>query len=217
MTHSGMVSLDSTGKQWNASNMDAALSLALAEISGLEVLNFRQGRFAVQKAWVEHKKDIMKTGILAAVIGVLFLTNIVVDYYSLKNRAEGVQKEIVEIFRSTFPDVTKIVDPLHQMRLKLEDVRNSDLYPEASERSIDAIDILNDISKSIPDKIDVALNSIIIGSDSILISGDTDTFNAVDDMKSRLEDAEAFKTVSISSANMDKSGNRVNFKLKVSI
>jgi general secretion pathway protein L len=217
MTHSGMISLDSTGKQWNASNMDAALSLALAEISGLEVLNFRQGRFAVQKAWVEHKKDIVKTGILAVVIGVLFLTNIVVDYYSLKNRSERVQKEIVEIFRSTFPDVTKIVDPLHQMRLKLKDIRNSDLYPEAGERSIMAIDILNDISKSIPDKINVALNSIIIGSDSILISGDTDTFNAVNDMKSRLEDAEAFKTVSISSANMDKSGDKVHFKLKVSI
>jgi general secretion pathway protein L len=217
MAHSGMVSLNTTGKQWDASNMDGALSLALAEISGLEVLNFRQGRFAVQKAWVEYKKDIMKTGILAIGVVVLLLTNTVVDYYSVKKRAEGIQREIVEIFQSAFPEVTKIVDPLHQMRLKVEEVRNSDLYPEARERSIDAIDILNDISKFIPDTINVALNSIIIGSDSILISGDTDTFNAVDDMKSRLEKAEAFKTVSISSANMNKSGNRVRFKLKVTI
>jgi type II secretion system protein L len=217
MTHSGIISPSSTDKQWQAINMDGALSLALAGISGLEVLNFRQGKFAVQKAWVEHKKDIVKTGILAVVVAAIFLSSTLVDYYTIKKRAEGVQKEIVEIFKSSFPDVTKIVDPLHQMRLKLDEVRNSDLYPEVNERSVDAIDILNDISRLIPTQINVALNSIIIGSDSILISGDTETFNAVDDMKSRLEKAEAFKTVSISSANMNKSGNRVRFKLKVTI
>jgi type II secretion system protein L len=217
VSHSGMVSQDSSGKPWDAATMDAALSLALGALSGLEVLNFRQGRFAVQKAWVEHKKDIAKTGILAGVIAALFLANIVVDYYATKKQVERVQEDIAAIFQSTFPDVTKIVDPLHQMRLKLEDLRKSDLYPEARERPIDAIDILNDISKSIPNKVNVALNSIIIGSDSVLISGDTDTFNAVDDMKSGLENVPVFKTVSISSANMEKSGDRVRFKLKVSI
>jgi type II secretion system protein L len=217
MAHSGMVSLSSAEKEWQASKMDGALSLALVEIAGLEVLNFRQGRFAVQQAWVEHKKDIVKTGILAAAVLAIFLTNAMVDYYTVKKRADAVQKEIVEIFQSTFPEVSKIVDPLHQMRLKLEESRNSDLYPQVSERPVDAIDILNDISRLIPSQIDVALNSIIIGSDSILISGNTGTFNAVDDMKSRLEKAEAFKAVSISSANMNKAGNRVRFKLKVTI
>ena len=103
------------------------------------------------------------------------------------------------------------------MRLKVEDAKKGDLYPEAAERGVDAIEILNVVSRFIPEEVNVALNSIIIGSDSVLISGDTDTFNAVDDMKSGLEKAEAFKEVSISSANMDKSGARVRFKLKITI
>ena len=217
MTHSGLVALKSGEEPWQAQEMNTALALALVEISGMEVLNFRQGRFAVQKAWVEHKRDILKTGILAACILALFLTNMIIDYYTVKKKAQDVQKEIVEIFRSTFPEVTKIVDPLHQMRLEMEDLKKEDLFPDVAERSTDAIEILNDISRLIGDDVNVALNSIIIGSDSVLISGDTDTFNAVDDMKNGLEKGEAFKAVAISSANMDKSGDKVRFKLKITI
>ena len=47
------------------------------------------------------------------------------------------------------------------------------------------------------------------------ISGDTNTFNSVDTIKSRLEQVDAFKKITISSANINKSDNRVRFKLKI--
>jgi len=37
----------------------------------------------------------------------------------------------------------------------------------------------------------------------------------VDDMKNRLEKGPLFKKVSISSANSEESGKRINFKLKI--
>lgn len=214
---SGPVVLKPADKEWRALEMDACLALALAEIWGTEILNFRQGRFAVQQAWVEHKKEIVASGVLAVLVAVLFFVNVMIDYTATKRRADDVQAEIVAIFRSTFPQITKIVDPLHQMRLEVEAVKKADLFPNPEERSLDTIDILYDISKLIGNNIKVTLNSIIIGSDSILLSGDTDTFNAVDDMKNGLEKAESFKSVSISSANMDKSGAKVRFKLKITL
>jgi len=50
-----------------------------------------------------------------------------------------------------------------------------------------------------------------------VISGNTDTFNAVDNIKNRLEKSDLFKKIIISSANIDKSDNRVRFKLKVNL
>jgi Tfp pilus assembly protein PilN len=109
------------------------------------------------------------------------------------------------------------VDPVHQMRVKLEETAKRISQPGEFTTSAKTIDILNDISRLIPEKQDVELVSIVVGSDSVVISGNTDTFNAVDDMKGRLEKTDIFKNVSISSANMDKSGTRVRFKLKVAL
>jgi len=78
-----------------------------------------------------------------------------------------------------------------------------------------AIDIIDNISKRIPRETDVTLTRMAIGSENVVVSGDTDTFNSVDNIKSRLEQVDSFKKIIISSANINKSDNRVRFKLKI--
>ena len=56
---------------------------------------------------------------------------------------------------------------------------------------------------------------MVLGLENVVISGDTDTFNSVDSIKSRLEQVDSFKKIIISSANINKSDNRVRFKLKI--
>lgn len=214
---SGKIVLSSQEANWEPHLMDGALSLVLNELSGFDALNFRQGRMAMEKAWLENKKDILKMCCLAGVVALLFLGNSIVNYYTLKQRVETKQAQILEIFQTTFPEVTQIVDPVHQMRVKLESVAKRISQPGEFTTPVKTIDILNDISRLIPEKQDVELVSLVVGSDNVVLSGNTDTFNAVDDMKSRLEKADIFKSVSISSANMDKSGTRVRFKLKVAL
>ena len=157
----------------------------------------------------------MKTCCLGGVVALMFLGYIILNTYSLKQRVETKKAEILEVFQATFPDVTQIVDPVHQLRVKLEEVERGISLPGEFATSVKTIDILNDISRLIPEKQDVELVSIIVGADNVVISGNTDTFNSVDDMKSGLEKADIFQSVSISSANMDQSGSRVRFKLKV--
>jgi general secretion pathway protein L len=213
----GKIVLSSKRATWEPHLMDGALSLVLNELSGFGVLNFRRGRMAVEKAWFENKKEILKTCCLGGVVALLFLGYSIVNYYMLKQRVETTQAQIMEIFQTTFPEVTQIVDPVHQMRVKLEAAGKRSQQPGDFATSVKTIDILNDISRFIPEKQDVELVSIVVGSDSVVVSGNTDTFNAVDDMKSGLEKADIFKSVSISSANMDQSGTRVRFKLKVAL
>ena len=214
---SGQVSIDTDGIMWNITTMDASLALALSEIVGFDLLNFRRGGFTVQRGWVQYQKDIIRTCLVALLMLLLFFSNFVADYFSMKKRSMRLEKEIHSVFTSTFPDVKRIVDPLQQMRVKLKEVKKTDTFSAETNRSAMAIDVLNDISRYIPAQIDVGLTSVIIGADSVLISGDTGGFDAVDDVKNSLEDAVLFKNVSITSTNKDRSGNRVRFKIKATI
>ena len=204
-------------ESWKADQMDNALALALMEVSGVKGLNFRKGPFAITKRWVEHKKRIIRSGVLAAVVLLLMLTNITIDYYSQKNRLKALNTQIKDIFQSTFPEVKNVREPLHQMREKIKEVQKNTLFPAGTQNNTMMVGILNEISQRIPGGIDVQFTRMVIGDDSVVIAGDTDTFNSVDTMKNRLETAKIFETVTIVSTNKDKSANRIRFRLKLKI
>ena len=202
-------------KTWNPCQIDNAFSLALMEIEGVDGFNFRKGPFAAKKIWAEHKTGLIKAGVLAAMVLALAFFNVVLDSYFLKKKLTGLDDQITKIFTSTFPDVTKIVDPYQQMRIEIEAANKNALLPGKTDKHIRTIDILNHISKLIPKETDVKLTRLVIGEESVQISGNTDTFNSVDDIKSRLEQVNFFQKITISSANINRSDNRVQFKLQV--
>lgn len=204
-------------RSWNPDQMDNALSLALIEIEGIDVLNFRTGPFATQKFWAEHKKSLIKTGVLMTLVLILAFLNIILDSYFMEKRLNSLDNQIAHAFTSAFPDVKKIVDPFQQMQIKMKEAREKTLLSGETGKHIRTIDILNDISKFIAKETDVKLTRLVIGPESVMLSGNTDTFNSVDGIKSGLEQSGFFEKIIISSANIDKSDNRVRFKLKVQL
>jgi hypothetical protein len=133
----------------------------------------------------------------------------------MEKKLNSLNKQITQTFSSTFPNVKKVVDPFQQMKIEIKEAREQALLPEETVNHIRTIDIINDISRFISKKTDVKLSRLVIGPESAVISGNTDTFNSVDGIKSELEQSEFFKKIIISSANIDKSDNRVRFKIKV--
>jgi len=202
---------------WKPLRMDNALALALNELEGLPVLNFRKGPFAPRKHWVEHKKYFIRTGILAGVIVSFAFMDIVIDNYFMGKKADRLNAQITHIFKTTFPDIQKIVDPLQQMRVEILNTKKQSISPESPQKSIRNIDILHDISMLIPDNVDIELNRIVIGPGSVQVSGYTDTFNSVNNFQRKLQSGKLFKVVTINSANIEKSENRVNFKLNLQL
>lgn len=202
---------------WHAFQMDNALALALMEAEGINGLNLRQGPFAAGKFWIENKNNIIKTGLVAGLVLALAFFNVVLDVHLMNKKLTGLNRQITAIFTSTFPDVKKINYPYEQMQSKIKSARKNALIPESKGKPIRFIDLLNDISRLIPTKTDVNLTKLVMGPESIALSGDTDTFNAVDEIKNRLEKSPFFKKIIISSANTDRSDNRIRFKLKLDL
>jgi type II secretory pathway component PulL len=206
------------GGKWNPDQLDNALAVALVESIGIKGINFRKGPFAIKKRWMEHKKSIVRTGILGGILVICLMANVMIDYHFKTSRLETLNNRITDIFRSTFPDVQRIVDPLQQMKANIEETRRSSFFPVGAENQVLMIDILNELSRGVPANMDVQFSRMVVaGDDSVVINGDTDTFNSVDAMKGRLEEAEIFKEVTIVSTTKDKDGKRIRFRLKIKI
>ena len=103
------------------------------------------------------------------------------------------------------------------MQAKIKEAQEQSTGPGEANHNIRAIDIINDINKLVPGTLDVTVSRFVIGPENVQISGDTDTFNAVDDIKTRLEQGKLFKKVTISSTSKDNTENRINFKLKIDL
>jgi hypothetical protein len=143
-------------------------------------------------------------------------SNIAIEAYSTEKKLNELNTRITDIFTSTFPD-KKVVEPLHQMRVELEEVRKNTFVPGGSGKNIRTVDMLNEISRRIPKETDVEFSRLVVSPDNISIAGETDTYNSVDDIKNNLEKAEIFKEVVITSSKVDKGDNRVSFKLRIQL
>ena len=202
---------------WNPAQMDGALALTLIELEDIDVLNLRKGPLAVKTQWLKYRNEAVKTGILAGLVLLLIFSGIIVNSFTLKKKIDRLDARILSTFKAAFPEVEKIVDPLQQMQTRLKSARQQFAYPEETESKILQINILNDISSLVPADTDLELIRLVTGPEIVLVSGQTDTFNSVNIIKNSLEKGPLFEKITISSANIDKSENRVRFNLKIEL
>ena len=202
---------------WIPAKMDNALALALMEVEGYDGLNFHKGQFAAQKFISKHKGPLIKTGILAAAVLVLFFFTLIMESYTLNKHISRINSQMAQVFKSTFPAVKTIRYPYQEMQAKIRETKKTATFEAEAGPHIRSIDILNSISEQIPESITINLTRLVIQPDNVVISGTTDTYNSVDGIKGRLEKVPQFKKVTISSSNIDRSGNEVRFILKVEL
>jgi hypothetical protein len=204
-------------KPWDPALMDNALALALMAIEGIKGLNFHKGQFAAKKLFVKHKKNWIKTGLLAAAVLALLFFSAIMENYTLNRKLDHIDQQITSVFKATFPAVKRIVDPHREMQINVQEAKKSAVNQSTAGPHIRSIDIINSISQNIPDGIEVDVTRMVISPETVLISGNTDDFKSVDDIKGKLEQVEYFKKVTISSTNLDRSGKEVRFVLKVEL
>ena len=200
---------------WESGRLDIALACALMESEAVGGVNFSTERSTIQHYWSEYRSQIILSAVLILLALGTALASQLLAVNAKSRRLAELDQQIETVFKRTFPEVTRVVNPLQQMQIKIEAVGNDGIGTELTDTRVRVIDILNSLSQQIPAAADVKVNRMVVGADNVVLSGNTDTFNTVDDIKGRLEQAEIFKSVTISSADLEKSGKRVRFKLKL--
>jgi Tfp pilus assembly PilM family ATPase len=200
---------------WNPEVMNNALALAVREAKQGLGFNFRRDGFEVKKQSFRHNKEIRKAAAFLIVVLSLLAVDLGVDYYFLKKQYKILDQQVTQLFRETLPDVKRIVDPVHQLKVRINEINKSALSLPGISGNRKVLDLLRDLSLRVPESADVDMTRIVVDPDAVLIKGETDTFNTVDAIKKGLEPSACFNAVSISSANLDRSGNRVRFEMKL--
>jgi len=203
-------------RAWTPAFMNNALALGLREVKKGRGFNLRKDEFEIRKSYFGPKKEIKKTAILLTAVFLFLLFNLGMNYYFLNKRYEISDQRIKALFKSTFPEVTNVVDPVNQFKIEINELKKSaGFLPGSMYSDRKVLDLLRDISGRIPESFNIDITNMVIDAESVRITGETDSFNTVNNIKSRLEPSVYFKSVTISSANLDRTGNRVDFEIKM--
>ena len=185
---------------------------------GLLWFNFIKRASIFHSFFNENKPQIISAFVLSLLCLTAWLSNPLLQMHFMNHKIKQLDNQIVRTISETFPDMKVIpYKEAEQMEKRLDKLRKKQVLPEKFERYIPAIDILNEISIHLPSSLDLTLTRLVKTEKTLLITGNTDGFNTVDQMKNRLSKVGFFKKVDINSASMDKVENRVKFTMKISI
>ncbi len=203
--------------EWVPERMNGPLALALLEADGRPCANFHRTSSPLRNYWTAYRSYIMAPAILLAAVILIGLSGVVIDNIMLNKRVKKLDSQIEQVYLSTFPNSRITAPPLDLMKSKIRELKKGDASSGQNPTPVRTIDVLLQVSKLIPNNIEVLLTQMTVGGDAVTISGETGDFNSVDDIKNNVEKGELFKQVTIASANMDKSGKKVRFKLKINL
>lgn len=202
-------------RAWNPAFMNNALALALRDAKQGQGFNLRKDDFEIKRDYYGLKRELRGVAVFLLLIFSFIAADMGVDYYYLKKRYTMLDQKITEVFKQTMPEVKRIVDPVHQLKVKINEKKKSAVSIPGINSSDRVIDLLRDISDRVPKALDVRVTRMVIDPESVRMSGKTDTFNTVDSIKNELGPSTYFSNVTISSANLDQTGKRVQFEIKL--
>ena len=86
-------------------------------------LNLLQGEYAPSSRLLQRLRPWYASAVLAGILILLGFVGSLIEYVSLKQQNAALDQQITQVFRQTFPDVTRIVNPASQMRSRVAELR----------------------------------------------------------------------------------------------
>ena len=202
---------------WRPEIGDPALGAALARMNGFPGLNLRKGAFGLRTSWVACRSGLLRTGVMAGLVVLAAIAYVRIDTQILEKQLDYLNRRIDQVLTGTFPEITNIVEPLHQMRTHVQDAQRR--IPGSEKKGQERlVDLLGRISSCIPENVPVELIRFTYEGSILQLTGHTNSFNSVEEIKRRLEGPNGgFSLVTIVSANLENTGTRIQFHLNITL
>ncbi len=200
---------------WNPALMNRALSLGLWKRKDCLILNFRKGIYKKQRSLAWVRKNLMTIVMSSGLICALVIGGLWLDYSELARKRNALHNEVETIFRETLPEVTRVVNPVQQLKVKINESNGLNRSGAEQGSSIHKLTLLSELSSRIPQTMPVRITRLVADQKDLRIKAETRDFNTVDNVKRELEKSGLFKNVEISSANLAPKGGEVRFELKL--
>ena len=204
-------------EKWLSGIMEDSVSLGWQITKNWKGFNFRKEAFATRKSFTDSRTLAFAIVLPLVSVVLLAILYLWVDYTKLLKQQNALNAEIQAVFTETLPEITRIVDPLQQLQVKIRETRQATMGKDGILPTMTIIDILAEISANIPESLDVRLARFVVDDTGLRLKGTTDTFNTVDAIKKGLEQSPAFSNVEISAANLDAKSSKIRFELKLTM
>ncbi len=176
-------------------------------------LNFRKDEFKYVGMDRELRKVFTAPVVLAAILILVLIYGSVSNYLNLKNEVREREARIAEVVKSAFPNVRAIPRPVQYMESEVQKVREKLDLIQGVEGGPTPLDVLRDISASLPSSMKLTVNEIRYESENrVKIKGVCDSYQEVTEIEEALSKSEMFESV-----NRDQTGSAADGKTKFEI
>jgi general secretion pathway protein L len=197
----------------------AGFGLALRGLGRREssVLDLRQGPFGKVTPLHNLKGPVKRTASIALVVVSLLVAGLVINAGKVKGEYERYLKQLETEFRESFPEVPYRRDvEVEIIRQRLEGLREkmADLsgFDDAG-----VLTVLARLSSAIPPDISMKIDELSYDSKKLRVDGTVPSFDAVDRVKSALDEEPFFAEVQVQNARIGADVNRINFRLQMEV
>lgn len=192
----------------------ALRALAPEKITGV---NFLDADKAQTKAPFNLKKELVICATLVAAIAVFSLVGLFMRLSYLEANYTNVKDQITELFQRTLPDEKNIVSPLAQLEQKLDSIRKDyDRFAPFSSTRLTPLQVLHTISTNTPPEANMEIRDLLVGSDSVRLTGTCDSFEAVYKYQRLLAQIPSYKTVDVRDVQKEPKSGTIRFTILLS-
>jgi general secretion pathway protein L len=202
------------GMRPDMSRYAACIAMLLSELptKPAELLNFRQGEFAFRGRVRGDLSAFYTTGIIALIAMVLGLTHFGLSVGTQLHRLHALNSQIatmtVPAFGSNPPD-----DPVATLRSGIIKMSKRLALIGGNSAKDSPLDALLAASRDIPKRFPIEMEDVSIDDSGLRLSGETDSFTTVDQMKKSLKQDPYFGAIEVNHAKAATDG-KVEFQVE---
>jgi hypothetical protein len=136
----------------------------------------------------------------------------------LETKYARVKNEIRESFQMALPQEENIVNPLVQLGQKLQSLKQDyALLGPISSVGTAPLEVLHVITTSTPPEVDISLDDMLITTESVRLTGTSESFESVYNWQRLLQGVPQFSTVDVGQdTQREPEGGQVRFTVLVS-
>ncbi len=202
---------------WAPAEMNQALALALRPTGKSGGFTFDPRRLRAQNGFVDWASRLKWVAAAVGAILVLAGVGAFLDYRIDRQRLDVLKQEVRTVFRRSAPEVTQIVDPVQQLRVKIANAKRAGASLGEIHAGITALDILREISALAPASAELLVTAFNADGGQITLKGEAKSFDAVDAVKRELERSNYLKSIVIGQSSQSRQGNKVEFEMRMSV
>jgi len=180
-----------------------------------ERVNLRQDEFASsQKIRREKARStlILTYGLILAFLGAATFS---IDLYLKEKRLQHLKDQIRAEFTQALPGVKRVVNEIQQMRSHVAEEKARVEALGGAPFASSSLEILRELSQAIDPSWKIRVTEFHSGPEEIEVSGEADSFDTLNKLKSKLDQATPFQDVQLKTARSSTLENLIEFKLRM--